>query len=169
MTDVVKIDYLKTADLVERTGVAESTVRKYCAFLEKQGYQFKKDGDMRLFTSEDVEVIKSVAKLRESSSLSVQHAVGAVLATLQTSAAEDSVTLPSVSEEFERYTLQMKNVVEQLVIDRQEEKLENQRLRAQIEEMTVKLRAVDEKMDEVLLVARSEKHGTKKKRFFGLF
>ncbi|HFR4221494.1 hypothetical protein [Bacillus sp. A260] len=42
--DVVSEVHLKTIDVSRITNLAESTIRKY---LEKQGYQFNKDGDKR--------------------------------------------------------------------------------------------------------------------------
>lgn len=161
MKEVVLTEHLKTADLVERVKIGESTIRKYCSMLEKQGYKFQKDGDVRLFTSGDVEVIKAVAKLRESSNLSVQHAVGAVLATHQASATEQSATLPTVVEENTQHALQVKNLIEQLMMEREESKIQIQNLQQTVEEMSEKMSQMDEKMDELITTSRAEKHGKK--------
>jgi arginine utilization protein RocB len=69
------MQYLKSSDLFRITGRAESTVRKYCQELEKQSYEFEKDGETRLFKSKDLEMIKKVIQLREKTNLKLRHAV----------------------------------------------------------------------------------------------
>lgn len=63
--DVVSESYLKTIDVSNVTNLAESTIRKYSLELEKQGYQFNKDGDTRLYHDDDVKVFNTLKEIRE--------------------------------------------------------------------------------------------------------
>ncbi|MCW1941827.1 hypothetical protein OMD49_29970 [Bacillus anthracis] len=63
--DVVSEVYLKTIDVSRITNLAESTIRKYSLELEKQGYEFNKDGDTRLYHADDVTVFNTLKRLEK--------------------------------------------------------------------------------------------------------
>jgi len=46
-----------TKEVAEEVGIATPTVRKYGQILEKNGYEFLKDGDRRIFVQSDIDVL----------------------------------------------------------------------------------------------------------------
>lgn len=63
-------------------GVQESTIRKYCALMQKHGYEFNKNNvGHRIFYSKDIEVIKEIVNLKNSGSLTLAEAVKTILHT----------------------------------------------------------------------------------------
>lgn len=107
--DVVSEVYLKTIDVSRITNLAESTIRKYSLELEKQGYEFNKDGDTRLYHADDVTVFNTLKEIREKTKVSLNHAVS-VLMTQQSRAtqgvARSEVAVTRSQSEEEQYVLQ---------------------------------------------------------------
>lgn len=63
-------------------GVQESTIRKYCALMQKHGYEFNKNTvGHRIFYAKDIEVIKSIIELKNSGSLTLNEAVKTTLSS----------------------------------------------------------------------------------------
>lgn len=61
-------------------GVQSSTIRKYCALMQKHGYEFNKNSvGHRIFYSKDVEVIKQIVDLKNSGSMTLTEAVQTIL------------------------------------------------------------------------------------------
>lgn len=61
-------------------GVQESTLRKYCALMQKHHYEFNKNSvGHRIFYPRDVEIIKEIVTLKNSGSLTLSEAVKAIL------------------------------------------------------------------------------------------
>ena len=61
-------------------GVQESTLRKYCALMQKHQYEFNKNSvGHRIFYSRDVEMIREIVTLKNSGSLTLNEAVKAIL------------------------------------------------------------------------------------------
>lgn len=61
-------------------GVQESTLRKYCALMQKRGYQFHKNTvGHRIFYEEDINILKEIIDLKNSSSLTLDESVQKVL------------------------------------------------------------------------------------------
>lgn len=52
-----------TKEVAEEVGIATPTVRKYGQILERNGYEFLKDGDRRIFVESD---IKALVALRDT-------------------------------------------------------------------------------------------------------
>ena len=46
-----------TKEVAEEVGIATPTVRKYGQILERNGYEFFKDGDRRIFVQTDIEAL----------------------------------------------------------------------------------------------------------------
>jgi DNA-binding transcriptional regulator YhcF (GntR family) len=44
-------------EVAEEVGIATPTVRKYGQILERNGYEFLKDGDRRIFVQSDIEAL----------------------------------------------------------------------------------------------------------------
>ncbi|WP_345240555.1 winged helix-turn-helix domain-containing protein [Pontibacillus salipaludis] len=49
-----------TKEVAEEVGIATTTVRRYGQILERNGYEFFKDGDRRIFVKSDVESIRAI-------------------------------------------------------------------------------------------------------------
>lgn len=47
-------------EVAEELGIATPTVRKYGQILERNGYEFLKDGDRRIFVQSDIEALKAL-------------------------------------------------------------------------------------------------------------
>lgn len=61
-------------------GVQESTLRKYCALMQKHQYEFNKNSvGHRIFYPRDVEIIKGIVTLKNLGSLTLNEAVKAIL------------------------------------------------------------------------------------------
>ncbi|MCR6465152.1 MerR family transcriptional regulator [Bacillus paranthracis] len=80
---VVNIQFLKTSEVAEGTGLAVSTVNKYSRELEDNGYEFSKDGNTRLYTSEDVRVLRAIKNVREETNVSLSVAVAMVMEKIE--------------------------------------------------------------------------------------
>ncbi|HWK22722.1 MAG TPA: MerR family transcriptional regulator [Ureibacillus sp.] len=61
-------------------GVNDSTLRGYCSLMEKHRYEFQKNKNgHRIYYKKDIEMIKKIIDLKNSSSLTIKQAVGEVL------------------------------------------------------------------------------------------
>jgi biotin operon repressor len=70
---------LKTHDIAENLGIAESTVRKYCQSLEKAGYSFRRDETGgRVYLEIDQTAIFNLINLRKKSGVSLSMAADIV-------------------------------------------------------------------------------------------
>lgn len=69
-----------TVTVGKMLGVQESTIRKYCALMQKNGYEFNKNNvGHRIFYSKDIEVLKKIVDLKNSGSLTLNEAVKTIL------------------------------------------------------------------------------------------
>ncbi|PYZ92800.1 hypothetical protein CR194_14195 [Salipaludibacillus keqinensis] len=55
-----------TKEVAEQAGIATPTVRKYGQILERNGYEFFKDGDRRIFVQSDIEALISLRDTNKS-------------------------------------------------------------------------------------------------------
>jgi DNA-binding transcriptional MerR regulator len=61
-------------------GVRESTLRKYCALMQKYNYQFSKNTvGHRVFFQKDVDVLRKIVELKNGSAFTLEEAVKTVL------------------------------------------------------------------------------------------
>jgi DNA-binding transcriptional MerR regulator len=71
---------LKTQDIAENLGIAESTVRKYCQVLEEKGYQFRRDETgTRIYTDHDQVALLELIKLRKEAKMALDVAADIVV------------------------------------------------------------------------------------------
>ncbi|MCC3688440.1 hypothetical protein LLR47_24935 [Bacillus cereus] len=189
--DVVSEVYLKTIDVSRITNLAESTIRKYSLELEKQGYEFNKDGDTRLYHADDVTVFNTLKEIREKTKVSLNHAVS-VLMTQHSRAtqgvARSEVAVTSVQGEEEQYALQsisseIRNFLEdiktefigfrkELEIERQSNDLFKQELEAEREknqELEKKLDFIMTELEKLNAKADISNQEPKRKKLFGIF
>ncbi|HDR5269078.1 hypothetical protein E8M24_28010 [Bacillus thuringiensis] len=189
--DVVSEVYLKTIDVSRITNLAESTIRKYSLELEKQGYEFNKDGDTRLYHADDVTVFNTLKEIREKTKVSLNHAVS-VLMTQHSRAtqgvARSEVAVTRVRSEEEQYALQsisseIRNFLEdiktefigfrkELEIERQSNDLFKQELEAEREknqELEKKLDLIMTELEKLNAKADISNQEPKRKKLFGIF
>jgi len=69
----IREDLIYDTSLVSKIlGVQESTLRKYCALMQKHNYEFNKNSvGHRIFYKKDIEVIKRIVDLKNASSLTL--------------------------------------------------------------------------------------------------
>lgn len=174
---VVSEVYLKTIDVSRITNLAESTIRKYSLELEKQGYEFNKDGDTRLYHADDVTVFNNLKEIRKKTKVSLNHAVS-VLMTHRSLATQDvahsEVSVTRSQNEEERYAIQsisseIRNFLEDIKTEfigfRKElevEREKNQKLEKKLDLIMTELEKVNAKAD-------ISNHEPKKKKLFGIF
>lgn len=189
--DVVSEVYLKTIDVSRITNLAESTIRKYSLELEKQGYEFNKDGDTRLYHADDVTVFNTLKEIREKTKVSLNHAVS-VLMTQHSRAtqgvARSEIAVTRVQGEEEQYALQsisseIRNFLEdiktefigfrkELEIERQSNDLFKQELEAEREknqELEKKLDFIMTELEKLNAKADISNQEPKRKKLFGIF
>ncbi|MGX5616867.1 hypothetical protein [Bacillus toyonensis] len=189
--DVVSEVYLKTIDVSRITNLAESTIRKYSLELEKQGYEFNKDGDTRLYHADDVTVFNTLKEIREKTKVSLNHAVS-VLMTQQTRAtqgvARSEVAVTRSQSEEEQYALQsisseIRNFLEdiktefigfrkELEIERQSNDVFKQELEAERQknqELEKKLDLIMTELEKINAKADISNQEPKRKKLFGIF
>ncbi|MED1639531.1 hypothetical protein P4V01_21750 [Bacillus thuringiensis] len=189
--DVVSEVYLKTIDVSRITNLAESTIRKYSLELEKQGYEFNKDGDTRLYHADDVTVFNTLKEIREKTKVSLNHAVS-VLMTQHSRAtqvvARSEVAVTRVQSEEEQYALQsisseIRNFLEdiktefigfrkELEIERQSNDLFKQELEAEREKnqkLEKKLDLIMTELEKLNAKADISNQEPKRKKLFGIF
>lgn len=189
--DVVSEVYLKTIDVSRITNLAESTIRKYSLELEKQGYEFNKDGDTRLYHTDDVTVFNTLKEIREKTKVSLNHAVS-VLMTQQYRAtqgvARSEVAVTRSQSEEEQYALQsisseIRNFLEdiktefigfrkELEIERQSNDLFKQELEAERkknQELEKKLDLIMTELEKLNAKADISNQEPKRKKLFGIF
>ena len=69
-----------TVTVSKMLGVQESTLRKYCALMQKHHYEFNKNSvGHRVYYPKDVEVIKEIVTLKNSGPLTLSQAVKTIL------------------------------------------------------------------------------------------
>ncbi|PGQ11904.1 hypothetical protein [Bacillus cereus] len=189
--DVVSEVYLKTIDVSRITNLAESTIRKYSLELEKQGYEFNKDGDTRLYHADDVIVFNTLKEIREKTKVSLNHAVS-VLMTQHSRAtqgvARSEVAVTRVQSEEEQYALhsissEIRNFLEdiktefisfrkELEIERQGNDLFKQELEAERkknQELEKKLDLIMTELEKLNAKADISNQESKRKKLFGIF
>jgi len=63
-------------------GVHERTLRNYCTLMQKHHYNFQKNKNgHRIYYKKDIEMIKKIVDLKNSSTLSIKEAVSEILGT----------------------------------------------------------------------------------------
>lgn len=156
----VSYDTLQVAKLL---GVQESTVRKYCALMVKQGYQFNKNSvGHRIFYEHDIEVMRDIIELKNEGVM-LEEAVKIILnAYQQDMSLTTDVALPfnRLLKEFENFRKVQEEFNHQLV-----KKLETQNdyIKKMIEERDRRL------MQSIRQTMELKQQNKKKKSFFGFF
>ncbi|TEA45621.1 hypothetical protein EZE46_28170 [Bacillus sp. BH2] len=189
--DVVSEVYLKTIDVSRITNLAESTIRKYSLELEKQGYEFNKDGDTRLYHTDDVTVFNTLKEIREKTKVSLSHAVSVLMtqhsrvtqgvarsevAVTRSESGEEQYALQSISSEIRIFLEDIKTEFigfrKELEIERQSNDLFKQELEAERkknQELEKKLDLIMTELEKLNAKADISNQEPKRKKLFGIF
>ena len=133
MSDIDDMELMYDTEMVSKVlGVQSSTIRKYCALMQKYGYEFNKNSvGHRVFYTKDISIIKEIVELKNSSSLTLTDAVRTILNS-DIADITDIESMPSLSyekllKEFEEFKNQQmefnKKLLEQL--EKQEDYIKN--------------------------------------------
>jgi len=133
MSDIDDMELMYDTEMVSKVlGVQSSTIRKYCALMQKYGYEFNKNSvGHRVFYTQDISIIKEIVELKNSGSLTLTDAVRTIL-NLDIADITDIESMPSLSyekivKEFEEFKNQQmefnKKLLEQL--EKQEDYIKN--------------------------------------------
>ena len=133
MSDIDDMELMYDTEMVSKIlGVQSSTIRKYCALMQKYGYEFNKNSvGHRVFYKKDILIIKEIVELKNSGSLTLTDAVQTIL-NLDIADITDIESMPSLSyekilKEFEEFKNQQmefnKKLLEQL--EKQEDYIKN--------------------------------------------
>lgn len=101
-----------TAMVSNILGVQDSTLRKYCALMQKHNYEFNKNSvGHRIFYKKDVEIIRQIVDLKNSSSLTLNQSVKTILESeiediegINDVADIDSITKPDYNKLLQAFT-----------------------------------------------------------------
>lgn len=81
-------------ELASILGIGDSTLRKWCIELEKNGYEFYKDKQgNRAFTDRDAFAMRKFKELVQTRQLTLENAASAVISTFSNSNNDDRTTL----------------------------------------------------------------------------
>ena len=133
MSDIDDMELMYDTEMVSKVlGVQSSTIRKYCALMQKYGYEFNKNSvGHRVFYTKDISIIKEIVELKNSGSLTLTDAVQTIL-NLDIADITDIESMPSLSyekilkefEEFKNQQMEFNNkLLEQL--EKQEDYIKN--------------------------------------------
>lgn len=112
MSDISNINTASDVEVIHDTssvskilGVQESTLRKYCALMQKKGYQFQKNTvGHRIFYEADINVLKEIIELKNSSSMTLDESVEKILNPDITSTSDESdIAYKKLLEEFSSF------------------------------------------------------------------
>ncbi|MFC7686062.1 MerR family transcriptional regulator [Ureibacillus sp. GCM10028918] len=168
-----------TATVSKILSIHEKTLRRYCTLMQNYNYNFQKNRNgHRLYYQQDIEIIKRIIHLKNSSSLTLEQAVKVTLG-LDVDSEEEKVNNESTSSDFDYNQLltefttfkndQMefnKKLLEQLI--KQEHYIKNS-----IEERDKKLMfAMKESMEtrrQLAAAAEAERESEQKKKIWWQF
>lgn len=82
-----------TTEIATLLDMAISTVRKYAQHLERAGYVFtKKKGNARIFTENDIMVLRYLKELRDKTNVTVDQATSIVIGRFSKDSAQSAAT-----------------------------------------------------------------------------
>lgn len=144
-------DILKTKEIADMTGLAQSTVRKYAQELEKAGYTFKKDETGRYYTKEDLVIFTQLKEVRDKAGIKVEHAADVVVTQYKRTTQSMSPAEPTT--EMESQAIQLQHTMQ--YIQKLEEALQQQqdmisKLEGRLERQEKRQDLRDESLTQVL-------------------
>lgn len=146
-----------TSSVSKLLGVQESTLRKYCTLMQKYNYEFNKNSiGHRVFYKKDIDIIKKIVDLKNSTSLTLNQAVMKILNAAIDSTDDMTPTesipnleIKKIFEEFSNY----KN--EQMEFNKQQAEF-NKTLIEQLQKQENYIKNSLEERDNKLMIALKE-------------
>ncbi len=95
-------DLIYSTQAVSRiVGVHDRTLRGYCTLMQKHNYHFQKNKNgHRIYYKKDIETIKKIIDLKNSSSLTIKQAVSEILGTTVEEVKSNSEKRPKEKQDF---------------------------------------------------------------------
>ncbi|KPB05705.1 hypothetical protein [Bacillus sp. CHD6a] len=103
-----------TKEVAEEVGIATPTVRKYGQILERNGYEFLKDGDRRIFVESDVKALVALRDTDKPLDTTARNIVEEQKKRLENTTQTD-IALPDTSETLPTDPNQIKEAFKYLV------------------------------------------------------
>jgi DNA-binding transcriptional MerR regulator len=157
MSDTSNINTASDVELIHDTssvskmlGVQESTLRKYCALMQKKGYQFQKNTvGHRVFYEADIDVFKEIIELKNSSSMTLDESVEKIL-NPDIVGTSDITPIEAVSD------IDYKNLLGEFSSFKQEQQRFNAELLKQLQSQQDYIKNSIEERDRKLMLALKE-------------
>lgn len=124
MSDITDISVTFTSAKVSKMlNVQESTLRKYCALMQRHGYEFHKNqSGHRVFFDKDIQVFRNIIKLKNSNGCTLEKAVKLAFSSDITDIAERSDTsYEKLLEEFSDFKAEQQRFNAELLKQLQEQ------------------------------------------------
>lgn len=163
MSDTTNIAFISDTSMVEEfvydteivsniLGVQESTVRKYCALMQKHRYEFNKNSaGHRIFFKRDVEILRKIVDLKNLGSLTLNEAVKTILE----SDIEDITAVEPISPDYTK-------LLEEFAVFKKEQTDFNQKLIEQLQKQQDYIKNSIEDRDSKLVLALKESMETRR-------
>ncbi|MCG1021487.1 hypothetical protein [Sutcliffiella horikoshii] len=103
-----------TKEVAEEVGIATPTVRKYGQILERNGYEFLKDGDRRIFVETDIEALIALRDTDKPLDSTARDIVGLQKERLENTT-ETDIALPDTTDTLPSDPNQIKEAFRYLV------------------------------------------------------
>ena len=137
-------------------GVQDSTLRKYCALMQKYHYKFSKNSvGHRIFYKKDVDIIKKIIDLKKSSSLTLEEVVKTIIES-NIDETNDISDIASIS------TLDYNKILERFSTFTKEQMEFNKQLIEQLQKQEIYIKNSIEARDQKLMLLIKESMETKK-------
>ncbi|WGE04207.1 DUF3967 domain-containing protein (plasmid) [Bacillus subtilis] len=134
-------------------GVQESTLRKYCALMQKHGYEFHKNSvGHRVFYEKDIETLRKIVELKNSGSVTLSESVKSIL-----DSDIDDVSVVKVASD-----IAYKNLLEEFSSFKQEQQHFNAELLKQLQSQQDYIKNSIEERDKKLMLALKESQEVKR-------
>src|SRR5690606_16647978 len=144
-----------TKDVAKLFDIHPSTVRKYCDFLEKEGYFFhKNDFGHRGFFDDDLIALRKLIELKDA--MTLEQATKSVIAW------KNDSDVVGVATEKEQYIGRYSELLEEFKAFKEEQNAFNQELLKQLNSEREYIKTVLEERDKNLMIAMREPLETQK-------
>lgn len=137
--------------------IQESTLRKYCLILEKNGYEFLKNANgHRAYFDGDIILLKKFLELKEEADMTLEQASKSVIAW------KKGTTISVHDTEEKRYVSRYNDLVDEFKLFKRNQEEFNEKLLKQLEKQQEFINTRLEERDQRLLLSLKETMATKK-------
>lgn len=149
-------------DIANLLNISDSTLRKYCIILEKNGYVFNRgDNSRRAFLERDLFTLKKIKELMQNDNLTLNDAAIAVIPMakkanhVNLSTIQKNTLTKTYGDRFNKYENKINQIIEQ-----------NEQLKRELNLIYQHVAATNEKVSAFITETRSEKHKKKWWKFW---